>query len=229
MKSFMKSSMESCMTNFMPSFREIRLIKAFFSFIRMHCLGFFFIARTMLLLTGTLLISNTAFADVWDKLNSHEYQENENVEDYVWKEGDNKIPDYPQNNDLLEVSGPPAYQNYQYLLDGKNLQVGADGVVRYSIVIRSPAGSDNVMYEGLRCTTSQVKAYAYGSTDMDGRKKFIPRQNANWKPVSSSGVSGYSESLAVNYFCDHNGAILKRHEIIQNIKYGKGDVDGLYN
>jgi len=39
---------------------------------------------------------------------------------------------------------------------------------------------------------------------------------------------GYTRSLAENYFCNTLGEVLKRHEIIQNIKYGKGTVDGFY-
>lgn len=187
---------------------------------------------TVSFLLISLLIQSTVVlaGDVWDKWGSHrqEYQENEGVEDYIWKEGSDAIPAYPENSDLLEVAGPPTYQNYQYLIDGKSLTVGADGVVRYVIVIRSSSGADNAMFDGIRCTTGQMKNYAYGSTGMDGKKKFILKSNAAWKPFHSSGVTGYGPILAANYFCDHSGVPLKRHVIIQNIKYGKGEVDGLY-
>ena len=201
-----------------------RSIKYFFSFFRIRNMGFFFASVLIVLLTA-----NTVLADVWDKLDGYEYQENENVEDYVWKEDGSGIPDYPENNDLLEVEGPAAYRNYQYLIDGKTLLVGGDGVVRYSIVIRSSSGSDNVMFEGLRCNTAQVKIYAYGSTDTQDRKVFTPKANSAWKALRSSGVSGYSDNFAKSYFCDNFGAVLSRNEIIKNIKYGKGSVDGIYN
>jgi len=185
----------------------------------------------LFLLIFLLSHSGAVLADVWEKWDSYnqEYQENEGVEEFVWKEGDKNMPEYPENSDLLEVSGSAAYQNYQYLIDGKNLTVGRDGVVRYSIVIRSKSGADNVMYDGIRCTANQIKHYAYGTTGMDGKKKFIPKTNAVWKPFRSSGVTAYGATLAAGYFCDHNGVALKRNVIIQNIKYGKGPVDGLYN
>ncbi len=169
--------------------------------------------------------------DVWDKWGSHkqEYQENENIEDYVWKEGRSQLPEYPQDSDLAVIMGPAAYRNYKYLIDIKTLAVGTDDVVRYSIVIRSSSGSDNVMFEGLRCSTHQMINYAYGYTDMNNNKKFREKNNTSWKPLRSDGVMGYSSILAMDYFCDHSGVTLKRHEIIQNIKYGKGPVDGLYN
>lgn len=190
------------------------------------------IAPIMSLLLSIPLLTGSAavFADVWDKWDSHkqDYQENEGVEDFVWKEGSNNLPGYPDNDDLLEVAGPQAYQNYQYLIDAENLIVGADGVVRYSIVIRSSSGADNVMHDGIRCTTNQIKNYAYGSTGMDGKKKFIPKLNAVWRPFRATGITAYGSILASNYYCSHEGFPLKRHEIIQNIKYGKGTVDGLY-
>lgn len=179
---------------------------------------------------GLLLVGIPAaevVADIWETLNEHEFRMNEDVEDYIWKEQGVALPEYPQDRDLLEVDGPPAYRNYQYLIDGKSLQVGADRVVRYSIVIRAPGGADNVMYEGLRCN-GQVKSYAYGSTDKQGKKVLLARQNPQWQPVRSTGVTGYSEILRVNYFCNMQDALLSRQEILQNIKYGKGEVDGLY-
>ncbi len=178
----------------------------------------------------SLLLVMPLMADVWDRLPaySQEYQEND-VEDYVWKEGATNIPDYPADEDLIEVAGPPAYRNYKYLVDGKSLQVGEDSVVRFTLVIRSPNGADNVMYDGLRCSSSEIKNYAYGSTDKQGKKVFFPRSRPHWQPIRETGAMGYSKGLAVNYFCDFDGFALKRHEIIQNMKYGKGNVDGLYN
>jgi len=175
-----------------------------------------------------LIMNTPAFADVWDKLLEEELRQND-VEEYVWKEGDSRMPDYPDNKDLVEVSGPPAYQNYQYLIDIKNLQIGIDGVVRYSLVIRSSSGSDNVLFEGIRCTKSQLKTYAYGTTDMNGKKKFIGRTNPQWRSVNSGGSNDYGSIFIANYFCDFNHGHLKRQKIIQNIKYGKGNVDGWYN
>ena len=182
-------------------------------------------------ITLLFFFSTAVVADVWDRLESHslENQENEGVEDFIWKESGDNLPDYPQKGDLLEVDGPPTHRNYQYFIDEKSLTTGADGVVRFSIVIRSPGGVDNVMYDGIRCTTEQIKHYAYGSMDMDGNKKLILKQNSNWQGFRSVGVTGYAPILNDYYLCGHNGASLKRHEIIQNIKYGKGPVDGTYD
>ncbi len=188
------------------------------------------IARSLIILSLSSY-SITSWADVWDKLGSfkEEYKDNDNAKDYVWKEDNSQLADYPKDRDLLKIVGPAAYRNYQYLIDGKTLSVSSDGVVRFSLVIRSSSGSDNVMFDGLRCTSRQTINYAYGMTNMDGKKVFNKKNKPQWKPLRSEGVMGYSTILATDYFCDHSGVPLTRHEIIQNIKYGKGPVDGLYN
>jgi hypothetical protein len=182
-------------------------------------------------ITLLFFFSTAVFADVWDRLESHslENKENEGIEDFIWKESGDNLPDYPQEGNLLEVAGPPTHRNYQYFIDEKSITTGADGVVRFSIIIRSPGGVDNVMYDGIRCTTEQIKHYAYGSMDMEGNKKLILKQSSNWQDFRSVGVTGYAPILNDHYLCCHNGANISRNEIIQNIKYGKGPVDGFYD
>lgn len=175
-----------------------------------------------------LLLNSSAYTDVWDNLHGHEYKENTDIEEYVWKEGDSKAAAYPKDKDLVEISGSPAYQNYQYLIDAENLTIGEDGVVRYALVIRSSSGVDNARYEGIRCISQQIKTYAYGTMDMQGNKKFVGLSAPEWKPVSSTGATGYAPILIANYFCSFDSITLKRNEVIQNIKYGKGEVDGTY-
>lgn len=172
----------------------------------------------------------TAAADVWEKWDSFsdENKDNEGVEDYVWKEDGSHLPAYPQEKDLIEVDGPPSYRHYQYLIDEQSLTIGKDRVARFSLIIRSKSGADNVFYDGLRCSSNELKNYAYGVTDSDGNKKFTARENPRWQAFRSSGMTAYGAVFAASYFCDHNALNLKRHEIIYNMKYGKGDVDGLY-
>ena len=64
---------------------------------------------------------------------------------------------------------------------------------------------------------------------MDDKKKFVARTDPKWRPATSKGVKGYGQTFINNYLCGFNGKSIKRHEVIQNIKYGKGAVDGTYN
>lgn len=168
-------------------------------------------------------------ADIWDELKGHddkvlEYNEDSyEFGDVILKEREASLPDYPDEADLVAIQGASEFQNYQYLIDVKNLRVDPDGVVRYTMVISAPGGSQNVFFEGLKCDSQEYKTYAYGNAG-----RFIKKETLSWLPVRSLSVMGYTRSLARNYFCNNLGELLKRHEIIQNIKYGKGTVDGLY-
>ncbi len=168
-------------------------------------------------------------ADIWDELKSHddkvlEYDEElYDLDKPAWEEAQITLPDYPHESDLIAITGSSAYQHFQYLIDLRQLRIDPDKVVRYTIVIITPGGAQNVIFEGLRCSAKKYKTYAYGNAN-----KFINKKNASWRPLSSQSVMGYTRSLADNYFCNNLGDVLKRSEIVQNIKYGKGNVDGWY-
>jgi len=48
----------------------------------------------------------------------------------------------------------------QFGVDAGTINIGRDGVVRYVIVARSTSGTINAMYEGLRCSTGEMRTYA---------------------------------------------------------------------
>ena len=55
----------------------------------------------------------------------------------------------------------------------------ADGVVRYVIVASSPSGAKNVIYEGLRCATGEVKSYA--RANQDGAWAVVKQSEWKWE------------------------------------------------
>jgi len=114
----------------------------------------------------------------------------------MWKEGGVQLPPYPQEEDLLEFWVDDPQERFRYLIDGKNLSVGADGVVRYTLVIRSPRGADNVSFEGMRCDTREFKTYAYGA-----RGEFKPIKAPVWERLKKTGPYRYHLNLRQLYFC----------------------------
>jgi hypothetical protein len=81
--------------------------------------------------------------------------------------GDN--PDWKES----PVPPPPAFELSRLLpfevgastalsfgVDPATLSIGSDGVVHYVVVARSPGGTVNAMYEGIRCATAEFKTYA---------------------------------------------------------------------
>src|SRR5688572_18314077 len=62
------------------------------------------------------------------------------------------LPPYPQDANLVEFAFG-ASGSHRYFVDASTLDVGADGVVRYSLVVRTTGGASNASFEGIRCKT----------------------------------------------------------------------------
>jgi len=83
--------------------------------------------------------------------------------DTTWKEGATNVPPWPKDGDLIEFSVDDPSSQFRQFIDGKHISVGADGAVRYTLVVESRSGARNVSFEGLRCTPhGAFKIYAYG-------------------------------------------------------------------
>lgn len=76
-----------------------------------------------------------------------------------WKEADAPPPPAFEVKRLIpfDVSVGSALR---YGIDPATITLGNDGVVRYVVVARSATGAVNAMYEGLRCSTAEVRTYA---------------------------------------------------------------------
>jgi hypothetical protein len=81
------------------------------------------------------------------------------------------LPPYFREEDLVEFAVAPTTR-FRFYVDRGSLSVGEDGVVRYTLVARSPQGAQNVTYEGIRCRAGMHRVYALGQPDR------------NWKPVT---------------------------------------------
>jgi len=94
------------------------------------------------------------------------------------------------------------------------LAVGAtDSVVRYVVVMRNAKGSVNVAYEGIRCTTGEVKTYARVSA----AGKWVNNEEAPWKDMTSNLPSRHAYAIAKQGACDGRTAG-KRDDIINALK-----------
>lgn len=98
--------------------------------------------------------------------------------DMSWKEGATNLPPWPNDGDLIEFSIDDPTSRFRYYIDGRHLSVGADGAVRYTLVVESRSGVRNLSLEGLRCTPNGAfKVYAYGN---NGR---FEKTDGDWLPI----------------------------------------------
>lgn len=133
--------------------------------------------------------------------------------DPEWKESEYTLPSPPQLADLREFPVDPASPN-RYLVDLNSISVGADTVVRYTLVIQTAGGAQNITYEGIRCQTNERQLYA--TARQDGT--WVPVKKSTWQPMTNSGYHRPAVALAEDYFCDSNAPPRDRAEIMQHFK-----------
>ena len=90
----------------------------------------------------------------------------------AFNELETKLPPPPKSENLVKFQ-PSAANVNQFFIDSSSITIGSDGVVRYTMVVTSPSGAQNVSYEGIRCETTEQKAYAFG------------RRDGTWAPASA--------------------------------------------
>ncbi len=131
-----------------------------------------------------------------------------------WEEEAIALPDYPKDEDLIPVE--MAASSNQFLVDGNSLNLGADGVMRYTMVIRSSSGALNVTYEGLRCETREKKLYALGRKD----GTWGAARSSKWIAVSESGSRTYQTALMNDFFCPQKASVKTTGEALSALRAG---------
>lgn len=123
------------------------------------------------------------------------------------------LPAYPKQRDLVEFSAGPT-RDFRYFVDSSSISVGSDGIVRYTLVARSPAGVENVSYEGMRCTTNELRVYALG-----WERSWRVIRGA-WRPVEPRSMQAWHRVLYREYFCPYNEPVVSRQQAIQVLRGG---------
>lgn len=160
------------------------------------------------ILTALLILQSTT--PVLAEFN--DYQEPE-----PWKEGKTIIPAYPkQGSHLIEFDVPRTPSRYKFLIDSSTLNLGADEVVRYNIVIDT-GSAKNVFFDGIRCNVKQYKNYAYGVSG-----KMLENSDAKWQSISREITNPFRYALYNGLLCsDDFSPPFKVPDMIQNLKYPK--------
>jgi hypothetical protein len=107
-----------------------------------------------------------------------------------WKELDAPPPPALRTQGLipLEVQGT----SLRFGVDPASVTVGADAIVRYVVVATSSSGTTNAMYEGVRCSTGEVKVYARHNPDTG----WVPARQSEWQALNATANSRYSLQVA---------------------------------
>ncbi|MCL4801223.1 MAG: hypothetical protein KJ025_16640 [Burkholderiales bacterium] len=115
------------------------------------------------------------------------------------------LPPPPRDENLIRFDAGPARRAFTYAVDAASLTVGADGVVRYTLVARSDAGATNVTYEGIRCETRERRVYAYARSD----GKWLDRHATGWAKIGAPAREGHVYVLYADFFCPARGLTIR--------------------
>jgi hypothetical protein len=121
-----------------------------------------------------------------------------------WQEIEAQLPTYPRPARLVPFEVSPASGNRHYL-DEDSLSVGEDGVVRYTVVVRTPGGAENVSFEGMRCDNGERKLYAFGRPDGQGGGTWSRNRYARWESIQARQATSYHRVLFYHYLCTVEG------------------------
>lgn len=144
-----------------------------------------------------------------------------------------QLPAYPKAGNLLPFDAGPASDNLHYI-DAPSIVVGEDGVVRYTLVIKSPEGAMNISYEGMRCATdgaresvraeililkfqvTEKRLYAIGRDD----KTWARARVSKWEELEDVSQYYAQRALSRYFFCPANVMVRNEEEAIQALKRG---------
>lgn len=107
-----------------------------------------------------------------------------------------KPPAYPKEGNLLQFDAGAATQ-HRFLIDPESISVGDDGVVRYTLVVKTAGGSTNVSFEGMRCDSRELKVYAFGRRDGN----WIPARDPQWRRIEYQEVNRQHGALYTDILC----------------------------
>ena len=137
-------------------------------------------------------------------------------EEVPWQEIEAKLPPSPEDANLIPFKVGPT-TDMRFTIDGKSISVDSDEVIRYTLVVISPSGARTISYEGMRCSTTERRIYAFGRAD----KTWSKPRSSKWVSIRGGADSWYV-ALARDYFCTiGESAILNPDHAIRVLQRGR--------
>ena len=132
-----------------------------------------------------------------------------------WEEQKQHLPATPKESNLKQIEVGPA-TSFRFFVDAASINVGTDGVVRFTLIARSDGGAANVSYEGIRCDTQERKIYSVGRPD----GTWVAARNPAWVALTRQFVNPVHTVLYEDYFCPERRIVSSVTEAVDSIKYG---------
>lgn len=141
-----------------------------------------------------------------------------------WQEQAAELPAMPHSADLIPLA-VPARAGQRLFIDARSLEVGADGVVRYTLLVQSASGAENLTREGLHCARWSWRLYARA----EGGQWRLARppspqgsesgtQASPWQPLGEGAGHPYRMVLARDYFCEGGVPPVSREQALKALR-----------
>lgn len=135
-----------------------------------------------------------------------------------WREADTPPPPALALDGLVPFV-PSVNSQLRFGVMPTSVALGPDGVIRYVIVAQSASGALNAWYEGLRCSTGQVKTYAHWNPGPPGEWRANP--SADWRNLGGEFASRPAVALARGGFCDGSTPNGRPADMLRALRVGK--------
>ena len=134
----------------------------------------------------------------------------------------------PQDPDWKEVEAPPPPAvrtqglipldmgrgtELRWGVDPQSISIGADRVVRYVVVAQAEGGALNAIYEGLKCSTGEVRVYARHARD----GQWAPSKSADWQRVLGNAAHRHTLAIGRGGACIGEGANFSAAQIARDL------------
>ncbi|MBX3652213.1 MAG: CNP1-like family protein [Burkholderiales bacterium] len=132
-----------------------------------------------------------------------------------WAEMQSQLPPYPADGSLIPLD-VGSVSSHRFFVDGRSVSADKDGVVRYTLVIKTSGGATNVSFEGIRCETREQKYYAIGRAGGG----WVRARNPHWKYIEFKEVNAHHITLYGEFAC--NGKFVRgtAEQIVQALRRG---------
>lgn len=103
---------------------------------------------------------------------------------------------------------------YRYFIDKGSLSVEKDGVVHFTLAIKTQSDRLQVSHAGLRCATKEWKTYALASSD--GTWRELP--GARWELIEPKSRDSYRSDLYWRYLCAGGAPAGDAEDLLQRLR-----------
>jgi hypothetical protein len=168
------------------------------------------------LLSGRNARIQTAFVLLFSVITAHAQigvDEDSDDKDKPWEEAAIQLPPAPKAENLLSFDVSPT-ATQAFVIDASSLSVGADGVIRYTLVATSRSGAKNISYEGIRCQTYERRVYAFGQPDGTWARS----RRSKWEPIQGYAANRPHAALAKDFFCLEQTIAGKADDMLNRIR-----------